>query len=128
MNADDVVAGLPDWSVTIGGRTWIAKPLSWPAYQRAMQAAATMEDGAEGAPALFEAALRAALRAAFPPRWWYVLRPSADPVDAILRLPAAARLAVVQDFFQFLAVLGQPPRNAMSGPNAPSNFSVAATP
>ena len=101
IDADAALAALEPFQLTIGGRTYTAKPLSWPEHQRVEQAAAALLEG-KLTEAAFEKTLRLALRAAFPARWRYIIRPSEDPVLQILELTPIVRQAVVNGFFDHL--------------------------
>ena len=114
VNADQELADLPVWSVIIGGREYAGRPLSWPAYRRFELAVKRANGDADG----LRLAARDALRAAFPVRWQYVVRPSRDPVSQILALPPAVQAKVLTDFFEFLA---SPSEATASDPVAPTS-------
>ena len=129
LDADAERDALEPFRIRINGKVYEGKPVSWPAYQRAERAfllaqaeALTMAE--------FEREIRLVFRAAFPPRWWYVLKPLADPVTLIMELPPAVRQKVTQAFFEHLASWKNPrPReDETSGPSEPNSSLAGATP
>jgi hypothetical protein len=111
LDLDAEREALEPFEVTVNGRTYRAKPLSWPAYRRVTEAAAVMEASVTIENAnRFESALREAFRAAFPVHWRYLFRPKEDPVYQILELPPALRQRILRDFFDWAgAKLESPP-------------------
>jgi hypothetical protein len=97
FNADAFLAAREPWTLTIGGRTYAARPVS---VAQVLQFQKDV-DGAGGDPARVTAAMTALLRAMFPPRWAYVV--GRDPVRAILALDTGAQSEVLRDFFEYLA-------------------------
>jgi hypothetical protein len=92
------------WSLTVGGRTYRARPVS------AEQVIAYLGEMEGASPRRAQRALRHLLRHAFPRRvsfWW-----RGDPVDVVMRARPHEQHAMVQDFFVSLA--GPNPRQSES--------------
>jgi hypothetical protein len=106
MDADLELANLPAWELTVGGRTYRARPLSWPAYRRfeLSIAAAIANEDVEA----HDRAVRDALREAFPPRWRYLIHPGEDPVPQVMALTPVVRRKLFADFFGYLELLRGP--------------------
>jgi len=99
FNANDHVAAQQTWALTIGPRTWKARPVSVEAmlmYQ-ATCAGASLKARRE--------ALYVLLRHAFPRtlRYWWL----GDPVEAFKKLSPALQAEAQRDFFPLL--MGVPP-------------------
>jgi len=126
FDADAFVAAREAWTLTIGGRTFTARPVSVAqvlTFQRAMTAAGTDQ-------AALVRAVTVLLRAAFPARWSYLWSP--DPVRLALALDTAAQAAVLTDFFGYLARTlstgtprPTPPSRPSSAPIPPQTMEVA---
>ena len=97
FNADAFLAARERWTLTIGGRQYAARPVS---VAQVLQFQKDI-DAAGQDPAAVERAMTTLLRAMFPARWAYVF--GRDPVQAVLRLDAAAQAEVLRDFFEYLA-------------------------
>jgi len=128
IDADAEREALEPFTITIGGRTYTARPLSWPAYRVVSEAADRQREGTLKADE-FEKVLRGALRAVFPVRWRYLVRPKEDPVYQILDLTPTVRQRVTRDFFVWAAPQPEAASESRtSGPNAPAPSSAAPTP
>jgi hypothetical protein len=96
FDADAFVAAREAWSLTIGGRTYPARPVSVQQVLTFQQAIAAAGTDARA----YVRAVTVLLRAAFPARWAYLWSP--DPVRLVLALDTAAQQAVLTDFFGYL--------------------------
>jgi hypothetical protein len=97
FDADAFLSAREPWTLRLRGRTYTGRPVSVLqalAFQRDLAAAG--EDVAKQ-----DAILAAFLRLIFPARWGYVF--GRDPVYLVMALDTAARTAVLQDFFDWLA-------------------------
>ena len=129
LDADAERAALEPFVLTIGGRTYTARPLSWPAYRQATEAAVRLQQGEIGIRA-YDEALRTALRSAFPFRFRYlrnVLR--RDPVNLVMLETPAIRLRIIESFFEWARrqIERAQELSGTSGPSAPAS-SLAASP
>lgn len=98
FNADAFLAAREPWTLTIGGRTYAARPVSIGQvldFQKMATAAAAD-------PAAQQAAITRLLRLMFPAHWSYLL-PGRDPVQRITALDPQAQSEVLRDFFEYLA-------------------------
>lgn len=126
FDADAWLAAHRPWSVTLGGREYVSRPVSIlevVAFQTDVQAASGQFRRQMGL-------VRGFLRKAFPWRWRYLWH--GDPVARILALDDEARGAVLADFFEsVLARLRRmsPTNGTRSGePTVPPNRSDTAAP
>ena len=101
FNADAFLAAHEPWALTLGGRQYVARPVSAPVMLK-MQAAIVQAPTAEEQFLLF----LSLLRLAFPRRWSY--RWSGDPVAKVALLPPAALKELQEDFFGYLAGVTRP--------------------
>ena len=100
-------ATLTVWQVKLGGRVLNARPVSVDqvrAWSEAHHAAEKLPDSRFGA-RLQQAAINRLFRHAFPWRWTYFVRPMADPLWHLWRLPRQKREELVADFFVHLGIL-----------------------
>lgn len=104
VDADLELANLPPWWVTLEGKKYRARPVSWPAYRRFElgMAEANQVGGTTGA-AIVDRTTEDVLYAAFPPRWQDSLRFRPSVVTRIMNLTPIVRKKVLEDFFGYLA-------------------------
>lgn len=102
FDADAFRAARRPWTLTIGGTTYTAVPIS---TQVILDFKAAVE-GANASEAQATAAVRALLRRMFPPRVHYRWR--GDPVAHLMAQDAATVRAALEDFFVHLAGQSRP--------------------
>lgn len=116
FSAEAFLEALEPWSFSVGGRRYVAHPVSAPRIARFLAACATAE------PTDALKALRALLREAFPKRLSMVWR--GDPVIEILSMEPRARDATLQSFFACLGLKTFAPRSSeTSTPNGAASTS-----
>lgn len=116
FSADAFVEALEPWSFSVGGRRYVAHPVSAPSVARFLAACAT------GQPNEALVGLRALLREAFPKRLSFLWR--GDPVLEILAMAPRARDATLQDFFGSLGLrIAAPLSSEASTPNGAGSTS-----
>jgi hypothetical protein len=125
FDADAFLRAREPWVLTVGGRQFMARPVSI-AQVLTFQQAVTAANGDAVATAK---AMTALLRAAFPPRWSYLL-PGRDPVRLVLALDQDAQGAVLADFFGYLVrtTLRQRGTTRTTRPSPPSSVPTPPPP
>lgn len=110
VNVDALAGQRGRWAVTIGGREYIARPVS------AEMVAQFQETATQDTPQAGALALRRLLRVAFPWVWRYAWAPALDPVRRLLALEPVLRQEVLASFFAFLGGRPQPAPSIRSTP------------